>query len=163
MEISSAGLVIHAAMALLLIGVGIYTSKNWYSGRDVSHRTFALMSIPCPVCLAALFISIMLLGSSLEVSTAILGFIVGLVFFVAVIVSSLTLRKFEKGPETLGNLMTFLGIFYLFGAIIAPAYLHAKQTGLPEFTGPEVELLPFVVFAVLILLGYGLDRIKTQH
>lgn len=162
MEISSAGVAIHAMMALLLIGVGIYTSKNWYTGKDVSHRTFALLSIPCPVCLAALFISIMLLGSSLEMSTAILGFIVGIVFFVAVIVSSLTLRKLEKGPDTLGNIMTFLGIFYLIGAIIAPAYMKTKQMGLPEFVGPEIELIPFVGFALLITIGFGLNRFKTQ-
>ncbi|MBP2031192.1 putative transporter [Methanohalophilus levihalophilus] len=162
MEISSAGIAIHALMALLLIGVGVYTSKNWHSGKDVSHRTFALLSIPCPVCLAALFISIMLLGSSLETSTAILGFAVGIVFFAAVIVSSLTLRKLEKGPDTLGNIMTFLGIFYMLGAIIAPAYMKTKQMGLPEFVGPEVELFPFVGFALLITIGFGLNRLKTQ-
>ncbi|MDK2891693.1 DUF2162 domain-containing protein [Methanohalophilus sp.] len=162
MEISSAGIVIHALMALLLIGVGVYTTKNWYTGKDVSHRTFALMSIPCPVCLAALFISIMLLGSSLERSTAILGFVVGVIFFIAVVVSSLTLRKLKKGPDTLGNIMTFLGIFYLLGAIIAPAYMKIKQMGLPEFVGPEVELIPFVGFSLLIAIGFGLNRLKTQ-
>lgn len=163
LEISSAGIVIHALMALLLIGVGVYTSKNWHTGTDVSHRTFALMSIPCPVCLAALFISIMLLGSSLEMSTAILGLFVGIVFFVAVVVSSLTLRKLEKGPDTLGNIMTFLGIFYLLGAIIAPAYIKTKMMGLPEFVGPKVEILPFIIFFIIISIGFGLNKIKTQH
>lgn len=160
---SQLGMGLHVIMALLLLGVGIYTSKKWNCGVDVSHKTFLVISLPCPVCLAALFMSIMLLSNTVEISSALLGLGVGVIFFGSIISSSLVVRRFKKDPTTLGNAMTFLGLFYLMGAVIAPAYMHAKQMGLPTFSGPEFDIIPFIGFAILILGGFALNRIKTQH
>jgi predicted transporter len=154
---------LHVIMALLLLGVGIYTSKKWNCGVDVSHKTFLVISLPCPVCLAALFMSIMLLSNTVEISSALLGLGVGVIFFASIISSSLVVRRLKKDPTTLGNAMTFLGLFYLMGAVIAPAYMHAKQMGLPDFSGPDFDIIPFIGFAILISMGFALNRIKTQH
>ena len=161
--ITSMGMTIHVMLALVLIGAGIYTQKKWNCGCDVSHHTFLVISLPCPVCLTALFFSIMLLASTLEVNGYLIGIGVGVVFFVTVVVLSLFFERLGKTPESLGSVMTFLGIFYLMGAIIAPAYMRTKQMNLPAFTGPEVEILPFVVFAIFIIGGFVLNHIRSEQ
>ncbi|WP_250869480.1 DUF2162 domain-containing protein [Methanococcoides seepicolus] len=111
--IASMGMSLHVLVALLLIGAGIYTQKQWNCGCDVSHRTFLVISLPCPVCLTALFISCMLLASYIDMSGTLIGLLVGVVFFISVVSTSLLCKKLGKTPETLGNIMMILGIYYL--------------------------------------------------
>ena len=67
-KISSLGLRVHVLLSLFLVGAGIYTQKKWNSGKDVSKHTFLFISLPCPVCLAALAFCCMLLAASLDMS-----------------------------------------------------------------------------------------------
>lgn len=97
-NIAEMGMVVHSVLAILLIGAGIYTSKKWNCGCDVSNHTFLFLSLPCPVCLAALFLSCMVLATTLEVGGLWIGVLVGLVFFLAVICSSYLFRKMGKSP-----------------------------------------------------------------
>ncbi|WP_445474461.1 DUF2162 domain-containing protein [Methanococcoides methylutens] len=160
--IASMGMSLHVLVALLLIGAGIYTQKQWNCGCDVSHRTFLVISLPCPVCLTALFISCMLLATSLEMSGLRIGLLVGIVFFISVVATSFLCKKLNKTPETLGNVMMVLGIYYLMGAILVPAYIKTKQMNIPAYSAPPVEILPFVAFAVLIAGGFVLNKIRSN-
>ncbi|NPE29124.1 DUF2162 domain-containing protein [Methanococcoides sp. SA1] len=160
--IAGMGMSLHVLVALLLIGAGIYTQKQWNCGCDVSHRTFLVISLPCPVCLTALFISCMLLASYIDMSGTLIGLLVGLVFFISVVSTSLLCKKLGKTPETLGNIMMILGIYYLMGAIIVPAYIKTKQMNIPQYTAPPMDILPFVVFAVFIAGGYVLNKIRSN-
>ncbi|MCD4820599.1 MAG: DUF2162 domain-containing protein [Methanococcoides sp.] len=160
--ITSMGMSLHVLVALLLIGAGIYTQKQWNCGCDVSHRTFLVISLPCPVCLTALFISCMLLASYIDISGTLIGLLVGVVFFISVVSTSLLCKKLGKTPETLGNIMMILGIYYLMGAIIVPAYIKTKQMNIPQYTAPPMDILPFVVFAVFIAGGYVLNKIRSN-
>ncbi|MCM1988040.1 DUF2162 domain-containing protein [Methanococcoides seepicolus] len=160
--IASMGMSIHVIVALLLIGAGIYTQKQWNCGCDVSHRTFLVISLPCPVCLTALFMSCMLLASYIDRSGTLIGLLVGVVFFISVVSTSLLCKKLGKTPETLGNIMMILGIYYLMGAIIVPAYIKTKQMNIPQYTAPPMDILPFVVFAVFIAGGFVLNKIRSN-
>ena len=160
--IASMGMSIHVIVALLLIGAGIYTQKQWNCGCDVSHRTFLVISLPCPVCLTALFMSCMLLASYIDRSGTLIGLLVGVVFFISVVSTSLLCKKLGKTPETLGNIMMILGIYYLMGAILIPAYIKTKQMNIPQYTAPPVDILPFVVFAVFIAGGFVLTKIRSN-
>ena len=120
-SITDMGMTLHVLVALLLVGAGIYTRKKWYCGHDVSKHSFLAISLPCPVCLTALFISCTMLASSLDWSGLSIGILTGFVFFVSIIVSSLTFKRMGKKPETLGSVMMLLSIFYVLCAIIAPA------------------------------------------
>ena len=153
--IANMGMSLHVLVALLLIGAGIYTQKQWNCGCDVSHRTFLVISLPCPVCLTALFISCMLLATTLEMSGLMIGFLVGIVFFVSVVATSFLCKKLNKTPET-------LGIYYLMGAILVPAYIRTKQMNIPAYHAPPVEILPFVVFAIFIASGFVLEKIRSN-
>ncbi len=160
--VSDLGMTLHVLIALLLIGAGIYTQKKWNCGCDVSKKTFLVISVPCPVCLTALFVSCMILASSLGVSGWKVGFLVGFVFFISVISSTWIFRKMKRTPEDLGTAMMFLGLFYLLGAMIVPAYIKAKKLNMVLNSGGELEIIPLLIFTLFIIGGYALNSIRGQ-
>ncbi|WP_321430225.1 DUF2162 domain-containing protein [uncultured Methanolobus sp.] len=161
-KIANLGMTLHVFIALVLIAAGIYTQKKWNSGCDVSKKTFLVISVPCPVCLTALFVSCMILASTLEVSGWKVGVIVGLVFFISVISSTFVFRKMKKTPEGLGTAMMFLGLFYLLGAIIVPAYIKAKKLSMELNCGGDFEIVPLLILSVFVIGGYALNSIRGQ-
>ncbi|MDD3042583.1 MAG: DUF2162 family putative transporter [Methanosarcinaceae archaeon] len=163
-RISSMGMNFHVLLSLVLIAAGIYTQKKWNSGCDVSRKTFLVISMPCPVCLAALAVSCMLLASSLEIGGLKIGLLVGTVFFVSVLASSFLFKKMGKTPETLGSAMLLLGIYYLLGALLIPAYMKTKQLNLaPLEGGSGGGALPLLIFGIVILGGFFLERVRYNQ
>ncbi|WP_406661027.1 DUF2162 domain-containing protein [Methanolobus sp. ZRKC3] len=161
-KISSLGMTLHVFIAIILIAAGVYTQKKWSCGHDVSKKTFMVISIPCPVCLTALFVSCMILASSLETTGLKVGFLVGIVFFVSVISSTFVFRKMNRSPEDLGTVMMFLGIFYLLGAMIVPAYIKAKQLNIAAVSGGEIDIIPMFFFLIFIIGGFVLNNVRGQ-
>jgi len=151
--ITSMGMTLHVVVALLLIGAGIYTQKKWSCGHDVSRHTFLFISVPCPVCLTALFVSSMILASTLGWGGLKIGALVGFVFFITVVSSTWIFRKMHRTPEDLGAVMMFLGIFYLLGSMLVPAYIKAKQLNIPP-TGGELDIIPLLLLTGLVICGY---------
>lgn len=162
-KISSMGMNFHVFLSLLLIGAGIYTQKKWNSGHDVSRKTFLIISMPCPVCLAALAISCMLLASSLEIGGLKIGLLVGTAFFVSVLASTFLFKKMGKTPETLGSAMLLLGIYYLLGALLIPAYMNTKQMNLTPLEGGDSGIVPLLVLGIFVLGGFFLERVRYNQ
>jgi predicted transporter len=158
--IMSMGMTLHVVVAMLLIGAGIYTQKKWSCGHDVSRRTFLFISVPCPVCLTALFVSCMILASTLGWSGIKIGIFVGSIFFIMVLCSTWIFRKMHRTPEDLGAVMMFLGIFYLLGSMLVPAYIKAKQLSMVS-TGGEVDIVPLLVLCGLIICGYVIGNRRS--
>lgn len=162
----SMGMGIHVLVSLLLIVSGVYTQKKWNAGKDVSRHTFLAISIPCPVCLAALATSCMLLSGSLNLSGIKIGLLVGIAFFIAVVASSFLFRfgkiKLGKTPETMGSAMMLIGIYYLLGALLIPAYIQTKKMNLVSTGGGETGIVPLMAFGVIVLAGFFLERIRRH-
>ena len=161
-KIASLGMTFHVLIALILIAAGVYTQKKWSCGHDVSKKTFMVISVPCPVCLTALFVSCMILASTLETSGIKVGFLVGIVFFVSIISSTFVFRKMNRSPEDLGTVMMFLGIFYLLGAMIVPAYIKAKQLNISTISGGEIDIIPMLFIFLIIIGGFILNNVRGQ-
>jgi predicted transporter len=160
-NIAGMGMAIHSLLAVFLIGAGIYTSKKWNCGCDVSKHTFMFLSLPCPVCLSALFLSCMVLVTTLEVKGIWVGTLVGIVFFISAVSSAYLFRKMGKKPDTLGSIMLFLGIFYMLGVLLIPAYIKTQSMNLQSTSYESVGLLPFLVVAVFILAGYYMGKRRS--
>ncbi|MCC4769891.1 membrane transporter [Methanosarcina sp. DH2] len=165
-RLSAMGMGVHVLVSLLLIGAGIYTQKKWNAGKDVSRHTFLAISLPCPVCLGALAVSCMLLSESLNFSGIKIGLLVGIAFFTAVITSSFLFRfgktRLGKTPETMGSAMMLLGIYYLLGALLIPAYMKTKQMNLAPIGGGDTGIVPLMGFGVIVFAGFFLERIRRQ-
>lgn len=160
------GMGIHVLVSLLLIGVGIYTQKKWNAGKDVSRHTFLAISMPCPVCLGALAVSCTLLSGSLNLSGIKIGLLVGTAFFISVVGSSFLFRmgktRLGKTPETMGSAMMLIGIYYLLGALLIPAYIQTKKMNLVSTGGGDTGIVPFMAFGVIVLAGFFLERIRRH-
>ncbi|MDD2613975.1 MAG: DUF2162 family putative transporter [Methanosarcina sp.] len=163
---SSMGMGIHVLVSLLLIVAGVYTQKKWNAGKDVSRHTFLAISMPCPVCLAALAASCMLLSGSFNLSGIKIGVLIGIAFFIAVVTSSFLFRfgkiKLGKTPETMGNAMMLIGIYYLLGALLIPAYIQTKKMNLVSTGGGETGIVPLMAFGIVVLAGFFLERIRRH-
>ncbi|MFA0822064.1 MAG: DUF2162 domain-containing protein [Methanomethylovorans sp.] len=160
-KITSMGITLHVIVALLLIGAGIYTQKKWTCGHDVSKHTFLFISVPCPVCLTALFLSCMILASTLGWSGFRIGALVGFVFFITVVTSSWLFRKMHRTPEDLGSVMMFLGIFYLLGSMLVPAYIKSKQVAASNIGG-EIDIIPLLLMGIVVGCGYVIHTLKVR-
>jgi predicted transporter len=160
--IADLGVTLHVLIAIILVVAGVYTQKKWSCGTDVSKKTFMVISIPCPVCLTALFISCMILASSLQTTGFRVGILVGAVFFVSIITSTFVFRKMNRDPEDLGTVMMFLGIFYLLGAMIVPAYIKAKQLNISTISGGEIDIFPMFIIFIFIAGGFVLNNVRGQ-
>jgi predicted transporter len=129
------------------------------------------MSLPCPACLAAPFLACLIFTDTTGMSGVAAGAVVGGVFFVGIAgggtgTSWITTKTGMKNPSTLGNVMLFLGLFYLLCLLVVPAYLQAQDA--PVFTtattDPTSMLLALTLMAALILLGALVDRVRrTTH
>lgn len=158
-KISGVGLSFHVLLAVLMIAAGIYTQKQWNCGCDVSRRTFIFLSLPCPVCLTALFIATTMLATALDLSGPVIGIIVGSVFFLSALASSLSFKRLGKTLETLGTVMMFLGIFYVLGAVLVPAYMQSKTLTVPQLTvNTGAMLASFAVLLLFITAGFAVHH-----
>lgn len=156
---------IHITLALFLLGGGIVTMKKWHSGCDVSNKTFLIMVLPCPVCMAALLVSCVALSTVVDFSGLVIGALVGVVFVISILVTTCVMKNlskitkklhinFDGTPDTLGAIMVFIGLFYLIAAIMIPAYINASsaRSNIPvSFGTPELVAL----FGMILLISFG--------
>jgi predicted transporter len=154
-SVMSMGVAMHMVIALLLVAGGVATAREWNRhGRDLSRKTFWVLSVPCPACLAATFLSCTALAGLLEVAGWKVGVFVGFVFFVTIAVLSTTVGKMGKAPSALGTAMIFVGLFYIFSVLLIPAYLKAASTPFVPIPIPASDLIPSYLF-ILGLVGLG--------
>ena len=156
---------IHITLALFLLFGGIATMKKWHAGCDISNKTFLILVLPCPVCMSALLVSCVALSTVVEFDGILIGAIVGIVFILSIIVTTLVMKNlrkitkilkinFEGTPDTLGAIMVFIGLFYLIAAIMIPAYINAgaaRTTSSGSFGTAELLILG----GTILLIAFG--------
>jgi predicted transporter len=142
-EILSLGAAMHAFIAILLILLGLYTIRNWHKGCDVTRKSFLVMAVPCPACLAATFLASSILSSVTGIDGLRIGLWVGTTFLLGISITAFTTRKFRK-PSTLGSAMVFLGLFYLLSIILIPAYLKLRG-------GENMDFISVLTSIILVI------------
>ncbi len=154
-QILALGVVLHLVIAISLIYGGLHTVKNWIAkGCDISRKTFIWLAIPCPACLAAIFLACLLLSRTTSFSTLFIGIITGFIFIITISSIALLASKLGRSPSRLGNAMIFTGLFYILSILIIPAYLAAKEVAIPEI---EIEwnMVWYAIFTMLLLISTG--------
>lgn len=152
----NAGVAVHTAVALLLVALGIMTAKKWSEHHhDISRKTFWILSLPCPACLAASFISCSFLAGLLGIASWKIGALVGLLFFFGIMAFSSALGRIKKTPLALGNAMIFLGLFYLLSMLLIPAYLSSEKVSFVPINLPASDLATsYLLILTLAVLGF---------
>jgi len=152
----NAGMAMHLAVALLLVALGVVTARKWNSHHhDISRKTFWALSMPCPACLAASFISCSFLAGLVDIDPWKIGALVGLIFFFCIAAFSTVLGKIKGTPSSLGNVMIFLGIFYILSILLIPAYLNSQKIAFLSISPPLAEIgLSYLMILSLVALGF---------
>lgn len=160
-EMIRAGVAMHTVLAICLVALGMLTLREWRrSGTDISRKTFWALSIPCPACMVATFLSCGVLADIIEISPARIGAAVGLMLFITITSISLLLRRIRGGPEIIGRAMMLLGGFYILSIMLLPSYIQLQKTSL-DCIAPEMhsELVPsYLILLLLISIGYVIRR-----
>ncbi|MGB2728814.1 MAG: DUF2162 domain-containing protein [Halobacteriota archaeon] len=166
-DVTTAYIILFTLLSIAMLTAGIHTVKEWNSKRrDISRHSFLLLSIPCPICLTAIFISCSTLAAYTDLNNLAIGTSVGFVFFITIMITSLLSRKFKKSPVNLGNIMIFIGSFYLLSVILIPAYIRASdlQIASLSISMPLDNLVLFTLFVLfLFFVGFIRHRIKEVH
>ena len=152
----TAGVAVHFAVALMLLVLGVMTARDWNCRHhDISRKTFWALSMPCPACLAASFISCSFLAGMVGIDPWKIGALVGLLFFICIAIFSTALRKIKGTPSSLGNAMILLGLFYILSILLIPAYLNSQKISFLSETPPLVEIgLSYLAILSLMSLGF---------
>ncbi|MHC1631228.1 MAG: DUF2162 domain-containing protein [Methanotrichaceae archaeon] len=154
------GVATHLIIAFLLVIVGVITAREWnWHGNDISRKTFWVLSVPCPACMAAIFLSCSILFGLLDVASWKIGAAVGLIFFIAITVFSTTVGRIGRAPATLGNVMIFVGLFYILSILVIPAYLKSQTIPFVSEAMPASDLVTSYLFILsLVALGFVSSR-----
>ena len=152
----NAGMAIHLMVALLLIALGVMTAKKWNRHHhDISRKTFWVLSMPCPACLAASFISCSFLAGLMDIDPWKIGALVGLLFFFSIAAFSTALGRMKTSPSSLGNAMIFLGLFYILSILLIPAYLESQKISFIAASAPLGEIIPsYLLIMSLMAMGF---------
>jgi len=152
----NAGLAMHLIVALLLVALGVMTARKWNSHHhDISRKTFWALSMPCPACLAATFISCSFLAGLLQIDPWKIGALVGILFLLCIAVFSTALGRMKAAPSSLGSAMIFLGFFYILSVLLIPAYLNCQKISFLAASAPISDIIPsYLLIISLIALGY---------
>jgi predicted transporter len=163
-DVTTVYVILFTLLSIAMLAAGIHTVKEWNSKRhDISRHSFLLLSIPCPICLTAIFISCTTLAAYTDLNSLGIGASVGIIFFITIPVTSLLSRKFKKSPVNLGNVMIFIGSFYLLSVLLIPAYIQASnmQAAPLRISIPLGNLALFILIIIfLFFTGFLRHRLK---
>jgi len=151
-----AGVAMHLAVAILLVALGAVTARKWNSHHhDISRKTFWVLSMPCPACLAASFISCSFLAGLLDIDPWKIGALVGILFFFCIAVFSTALGRIKGTPSYLGNAMIFLGIFYILSILLIPAYLNSQKISFLSESPQLADMgISYMMIFTLMAMGF---------
>ncbi len=166
-DVTTVYIIFFTVLSIAMLAAGMHTVKEWNSKRrDVSRHSFLLLSIPCPICLTAIFISCTSLTAYTDLNSFAIGTSVGFIFFVTIITTSFLSRKFKKTPVNLGNVMIFIGTFYLLSVSLIPAYIQASDMQIAHLS-ISMPLANFALFILIIIflffIGFLRHRMKEVN
>ena len=167
-------------MAILLIYLGLQqepergfsssgqpVERTVKPGLRLDHWKFILGFLPCPLCLAALSFSVILISPMVGMSLSELGRTIALFFLALVLVISIAIRKIVQlikfNPAAIFNtLLLFIGILTLTFALTVPNFVQSMAMPLAPLTisSPHLVALVLVMMAGLGLWGYILYQIS---
>lgn len=150
------GMAVHLAVSGLLVALGVMTARRWNNNHhDISRRTFWALSMPCPACLAASFISCSFLAGLADIDPWKTGALVGLLFFISIAAFSTILGRMQGSPSTLGNAMIFLGLFYILSILLIPAYIESQKISFLVSGSQLTETVPsYLLILSIMAMGF---------
>lgn len=150
-------------MALFLIYLGINGEMDGLNICDTKcqNKKYIAALLPCPLCLIALALTVVLLGPALKLSSTWLGWMTSGVFFVLLLLISFGTRRLINTTNVdpgniLNTFLLFLGVFTLCCSLFIPSLVQSMTA---PFSPISLESGRWTLGAitgmfVLLILGY---------
>lgn len=157
------------AVFLIYLGVNGETNclKDCNEGR--ANKKYIAVLLPCPLCLIALALTVILLGPVFDISIPLLGCITSVVFFLMVITISLgtrtLLNKSTIDPEDILNtFLLVLGTFILCCGLFIPSLVQSMTTSFSPITleAGSWTYVAILSMGSLLILGYIKNMIMER-
>ena len=153
-------------MAIIMIAAGIFTIREWkVFEKNTTAATCAAVIAPCPCCFGSIIVSILLVAPTVGLGAADLSKYVALALVLTIVVtyfaSNVFVRYVDKPyPIVLGNLMFFLGIYFLLSALVIPniAAIMNKSMGSISIVSMDSLMGSVLALIMLIVIGIVLSR-----
>jgi len=161
--------VVFIAMSVIIFWAGIHTLHEWKAhGRNSAGTTCIALAAPCPCCYASVIMAVALASPLLGVSTILLGKYTALILGVTILATYIfsgQIVKFSGKPYPilLGNLMLFLGFYFLVSAMVMPNMGSLQSLKMNSLNIPSIRVsLAGVAFVVFLgLLGFYKQKRKA--
>lgn len=149
-------------MALFLIYLGIDGEMDGCKVCDVAskNKKYITALLPCPLCLIALALAVILLGPALKLSSTWLGWITSAVFFLMLLAISFGIRKLMNTLTVdTGNILNvfllFLGSFTLCCSLFIPSLVQSMMAPFSPISLESGRWTLGAVSGMLVLLIVG--------
>lgn len=155
-------------MAVLLIYLGLQQGVRRDSRLTGSGGNFKYLVgfLPCPLCLAALAFSVIIISPMVDFSLTKLGWQVALFFTVLVLAVAIATGKLVyiikfNPAEVFNNVLLFIGIMTIVFALMIPNFVQAMTMPLAPLSigSPHLVGLVAVGMVVLGVIGYMMNHI----
>ncbi|WP_324825982.1 DUF2162 domain-containing protein [Sinanaerobacter sp. ZZT-01] len=148
-------------MALFLIYLGINGEECSACSERSTYKNNIIVLLPCPLCLIALALTVILLGPPLKLPPAWLGWATAAIFFILLLLVSFGIRRLMKtisidAESILNTFLLILGTFTLCCGLFIPSLVQSMAT---QFSPITLESGRWTLSAVagmvaLLIAGY---------
>jgi predicted transporter len=153
-------------MAIIMIGAGIYTIKEWKKHEKNTMRTTRMILVaPCPCYFGSILASIIMAAPTVGLGAFSLSRYVAILMVLVIVAgyyASNIIVKFLKKPYpiVIGNFMLFLGIYFLLSSILIPNIIQTFNQSMRFMSIPSLAslALAFLVAIAIAFIGILVSR-----
>ena len=158
--------VLFLMMAIIMIGAGIYTIKEWKKHEKNTMRTTRMILVaPCPCYFGSILASIIMAAPTVGLGAFSLSRYVAILMVLVIVAgyyASNIIVKFLKKPYpiVIGNFMLFLGIYFLLSSILIPNIIQTFNQSMRFMSIPSLAslALAFLVAIAIAFIGILVSR-----
>jgi len=166
--IISYNFVMFSVMSLIIIYAGLHTIREWkINQKNHAKATCAAMIAPCPCCFTAVIAAIVLASPVIGASSALIGKYAAILMTLTILVvyfsSDIIVKVVNKPyPILLGNLMLFVGIYFLASVILLPNINQVLLSPMKPYDMHAMTTLIYVMIFTIALVVIGFIKTKKE-
>ncbi|TCO76930.1 DUF2162 family putative transporter [Marinisporobacter balticus] len=151
-------------LSVFLIYLGLHVDAG--ESGQIKHKILAYL--PCPFCLLAMAISVMLTKVQLKRNDQLLEIGVAILFFVFIFLIATGMKwviyRFKVNPMNIFNgILLFLGILTLLLGLFIPNYVNAAKMCFSPIKVDSLKILGIVFSGLLGVISMGFIHYKIQN
>ncbi|WP_129599037.1 DUF2162 family putative transporter [Anaerophilus nitritogenes] len=151
-------------LAIFLIYLGLHNSDSYQE--SMGHKILAYL--PCPFCLLAMSISIMLSKVQLKRTDHLLEITISILFFIFIFLVATGMKWMTKRTQVnpsniLNSILLFFGIFTLLLGLFIPNYVSSAKMNFSPIKVDSFKILKTVCIGMIGVISMGFVHYKIKN